>query len=266
MRILSSFTYRWTFCIGAFAIIGLLACAQPVASPGQTIQPAASPTQTYQPTDTPYPYSTWTPPAPTATPGPTTASGSNEISRANQEYLQQIGVTAVLSPEEKAAAMGISEYMIHLTDCYMDRTTQALKRPRGDVLESLPYASEVFNAGATMGSEQMLTYQRQYLNRETLTALVGHCFEETYDYSLALDEKTITNETLEVSKAGGMVLHIGLLSPDMGYNCQEWIRTNHANYLSARAGSVKRRGETAGPLFDYAWGRAKETINAACAP
>ena len=91
-----------------------------------------------------------------------------------------------------------------------------------------------------MGSEQMLTYQRQYLNRETLTALVGHCFEETYAYSLALDEKTIQPmKRLEVGKAGSMVLHIGLLSPDMGCNCQEWIRTSHRKLFECASRQCK---------------------------
>ena len=208
----------------------------------------------------------------TATPAPpppateTPSSDSNQISKANQEYLKQIGVVAVLTPEEKATATGVSQDMGRFTDCYMERTAQALDRPRGEMLASIPYISEFYSseAGSTLTADQRLTYQRKHLNAETLTPIVVPCATDAYAHYGEMKE-TQEREMLEVSKAGAMVLHSGLLSPDLDYNCQEWTRTNHTNYLSLRAGSVKRRGEAAGLRFDYAWAKAKEKINLACA-
>ncbi len=203
-------------------------------------------------------------PLPTVTPSP--SSDSTQISKANQEYLKEIGVVAVLTPEEKATAIGVSQDMGRFSDCYMERTAQALDRPRGEMWASIPYISEFYSseAGSTLTADQRLTYQRKHLNAETLTSIVVACATGAYAHYGEMKE-TQEREMLEVSKAGAMVLHIGLLSPDMDYNCQEWTRTNHANYLSLRAGSVKRRGVTAGLRFDYAWGKAKEQIQLACA-
>ena len=203
-------------------------------------------------------------PPPTVTPSP--SSDSNQISKPNQEYLKQIGVVAVLTPEEKATAIGVSQDMGRFTDCYMERAAQALDRPRGEMLDSIPYISEFHSseAGSTLTVDQRLTYQRKHLNAETLTPIVVPCATDAYAHYGEIQE-TQEREMLEASKAGAMVLHIGLLSPDMDYNCREWNRTNHANYLTLRAGSVKRRGETAGLRFDYAWAKAKEKINLACA-
>ncbi len=203
-------------------------------------------------------------PPPAVTPSP--SSDSNRISKANQEYLKQIGVVAVLTPVEKATAIGVSQDMGRLTDCYMERTAQALDRPRGEMLASIPYISEFYSseAGSTLTADRRLTYQRKRLNAETLTPIVGPCVTDAYAHYGEIKEAQ-EREMLEVGKAGGMALHIGLLSPDLDYNCPEWTRMNHANYLSLRAGSVKRRGEAAGLRFDYAWAKAKGKINLACA-
>ncbi len=231
-------------------ILGMMACGP--GEPEDT-QIVVEVTATPEPTATPVP-------TPTATPDP------NQISKANQEYLKQIGVVVVLTPEEKATAIGVSQDMVRFTDCYMERAAQSLDRPRGEMLASIPYISEFYSseAGSTLTADQRLTYQRKHLNAETLFPIVGACVTDAY-YQYGEMKETQEREILEVGKAGGMVLHIGLLSPDMKYNCQEWIRTNHANYLTLRAGSVKRRGETAGLRFDYAWGKAKEQIQLACA-
>ena len=201
---------------------------------------------------------------PTPTSAATPTSDSQQISKANQEYLKEIGVEAVLTPEEKTAAIGVSNDMVRYTDCFMEQAVQSLNRPRGGVFASLPYMSEVYPAGSTMTVDHRLAYQRKYLDRDTLGPLMLPCATDAYAHYGEIKQAQ-EQEILEVSKAGGMVFQIGLLSPDMAYNCQEWIRANHANYLSLRAGSVKRRGDAAGLRFDHAWGRAKETINSVCA-
>ena len=100
--------------------------------------------------------------------------------------------------------------------------------------------------------------------KDTIGPLMLPCATDAYPYYGEIKQAQ-EQELWEVSKAGAAVIMTGLLSPDMAHNCQEWIRTNHANYLSYRAGSVKRRGDAAGLRFDYAWGKAKETINSVCA-
>ncbi len=201
---------------------------------------------------------------PTPTPIATPTSNAQQISKANQEYLKEIGVEAVLTPEEKTAAIGVSNDMARYTDCFMEQVGQSLNRPRGMVFASLPYVSEVYPAGSTSTVDLRLDYQLKYLNRDTLGPLIMPCIMDAYAHHGEV-KQTQEYEMLEVAKAGAMVYQIGLLSPDMAYNCQEWTRTNRGNYFSLRAGSVKRRGESAGPRFDYAWGRAKETINSVCA-
>ncbi len=250
--------------IRATLLVLLIVLLLSLACTGNVPEPAPTPALTATPMATPTALASTTAPTPSpflaATPMPT----PNQISKANQEYLEQVGVTSVLTPEEKAAAIGVSKYMMVLTDCYVEKTAQALERPRGGVFAQLPYFSEVFGAGSILAADQMITYQREHFNRDVIVSVVEPCLLEAYAYSNDAEAETESQESIEVGKAGAVVAFTGLLSPDMEYNCQEWVRTHHTNYLSDREGSVQRRGEAAGLRFDYAWGKAKEAIHLAC--
>lgn len=227
-------------------ILGLMACGRGVPADAQLAAPATS--------------------APTPTPTVMPSSDAQQVSKANQEYLKGIGVTTLLTPEEKNAATGITTDMSVFTDCYMEQAGQSLTRPRGGVFASLPYIAEAYSSppGATIPADQWLDYQRNFLNRDTLGPLIQGCITVAYAHYGEMQQAQ-EYELLEAGKAGAMVFQIGLLSPDMAHNCHEWASTNATNYLTLRAGSVKRRGAAAGLRFDHAWGKAKDTINAACA-
>ena len=158
----------------------------------------------------------------------------------------------------------VTDSMMAYTECVLNFASGSLSRPRINDFKALPYMSELLSPGAMASREILIRYQNEYL-LDTLHNKSEICGLQVYSTEY-IESQQQEYEILEASKAAGVMLNTGLLSPDMKHNCEEWEQSRHVNYRAARAGSIRRRGEESGLNFDYAWGKTKEHISDACAP
>ena len=157
----------------------------------------------------------------------------------------------------------VSDSMVAVTECVVDRMAGTLSRPRSHEFHGLPYLSDLHTPGAIPTREDLLDYQQVYLN-DILSSIGAGCGSSVYSSEYLTEQQH--SEMLEASKATSSMMQTGLNSPDMKHNCEEWEQSRYINYRSLRSGSVSRRGEESGLNFDYAWGKVRERISDSCAP
>lgn len=141
----------------------------------------------------------------------------------------------------------------------------ALQRPRSELYANVPYISG--STGGTTGQEvseeKELEHAEDYLVPIVEQIVQNVCLELIPSDVEANDETGAFMK--EMGKAGSWITRTGLLSEDMQHNCFEWQRTKADNLVSARKGSVERRGEISGRFFDWHYAEASDRINAVCA-
>lgn len=147
-------------------------------------------------------------------------------------------------------------------ECHLDRMAGVFQRPRMGLYATVKYQSEGFEPGQMISREDTLEWQEQHLNPVLRAEFAEQCLEFAPDVEWTTE---VDHFVLELGKSSTQMIAVGLLSPWMTENCQEWQRTKGINYVSWRTGSVNRRGEQSGLFFDWHYGQAQERLVAVCA-